>query len=92
MTPSVVQVHQAIIEAATKKTWQVKTIGKNLLEAHVESGKHSASIIIHYSAEKFSITYKDSQMLRHRGNVIHRTYNRWIKGLLYKINQKLMLL
>jgi hypothetical protein len=91
-TPSADQVRVAIVYAAVGKSWTVKTIGPNRLEAHVNVRKHAATITIDYSPQSYSIKYKDSQNLRQKGSMIHRTYNRWIKGLVLRINQRLVLL
>ncbi len=41
-----------------------------------------------YSTSSFSIVYDDSTMLRYNGTTIHRNYNRWVRKLERRINDR----
>ena len=86
------EVRKAIIEAAVGKGWRLKKTGPRRMEAKVLVRKHGATITIEYSRRNYSIKYKSSHKLNKKGNLIHGTYNRWIRGLVIKIDQKLVLL
>lgn len=79
--PSLNEVRTAISRAVIRKTWVVKQIAPDELEARFYKGKKEAVIRIKYSPKFYSITYKDSAYLLNKGNLIHRRYNAWIRGI-----------
>lgn len=87
--PSADKVRAAIIKAASDRNWIARDAGPGHLVATLNVRKHTAIVDIKYTGSSFSITYKDSQMLRHSGTTIHRNYNKWIKLLEQDIRQRL---
>ncbi len=80
------QVRQAIVDAANYKTWRVKQAGDGHLVATVHVRRHMAQVDIRYSSSRYSIAYKDSDVLMHDGTSIHRNYNKWVMLLERQIN------
>lgn len=89
---SLAEVRQAIVEAANSKGWTVKDIDSNHLQVTHRVRKHMAQVVIEYSTSSFSIAYDDSVRLRYNGTTIHRNYNRWIRNLEHRINQRFIAL
>ncbi len=55
------QVEQAIRAAALYEHWEVVSLGAGVLQAtYVKQDKHTVVVTIDYSAEKYSVYYKDS--------------------------------
>lgn len=88
-TPTYEQVRIAISRAVVKKTWRVKQVARGEIEARFNKGKKEAVIRIKYSPKFYSIAYKDSTYLLNKGNLIHRRYNAWIRGLEKEITRNL---
>ena len=61
-----------------------------LIEASINVRTHKATVSIPYSAKGYSIEYKDSVNLGHKGNNIHRNYNKWVTLLDRDIQQELL--
>ncbi len=80
-TPSEEQVRKAIFQALTGRGWTVRESQPQHLVAVLDIRQHQAVVDINYSAKMFSITYKDSKVLRYDGTNIHRNYNSWIKNI-----------
>lgn len=73
---------EAAIEAGLQKRgWQVVARRPGEIDARLLVRMHRADINIAYDADSYSITYRDSENLDHRGDRIHRNYNRWIANL-----------
>ena len=84
-------VAKAIMTAATVRGWTITKNEPGMLEATLNvRNKHSAVVSIPYSAQNFSIQYKDSSNLDHKGNTIHRNYNRWVVLLERQIRAELL--
>jgi len=89
------QVKQAIVQAGKAKGWTVSTLSDNRLLATINvRGKHTVSVEIPYSSNKYSLLYKDSTNLHHavcEGHAyIHPSYNKWVNTLQREIQSKLM--
>lgn len=89
------KVKQAIQAAAAAKGWSVATQADGKLLATLEvRGKHSITVEIAYSAEKYSLTYKDSSNMKYGTHdaqaVIHPFYNKWVLGLKEAIRLELL--
>jgi len=85
------QVRAAIVRALVQKGWSVTDESEGHLEAEIHVRSHMARIDIDYSPTHYSITYKDSAVLRYDGTTIHRNYNKWIIHLQNLINSELLL-
>ena len=48
--------------------------------------KHTAVVDIRYTPERYSISYRDSEVLLYDGSMIHRNYNKWVQPLSERIN------
>jgi len=84
--PSAEQVKQAIIAAASNKSWSIahQADGK-LLATLIVRNKHTIVVEIAYAADTYSLRYKDSINMkfdqRDGQPVIHPYYNRWVQEL-----------
>ena len=82
------QVKQAIMAGAAAKTWTTTLEQDGSITATVlVRNKHSASVRIVFSSEKYSVTYKDSINLKFidkgsDGQFIHPHYNGWVNNLI----------
>lgn len=73
------QVADALAGAARYKNWTVAEVEDGYLRAQIQVRQHFAAIDIRYTTETYSITYRDSKVLKYDGTRIHRNYNKWIK-------------
>ncbi len=83
------QVKNAIIRAANSLGWQVSDVAPGHMIGTLNIRSHQAVVDITYSTEHYSINYKDSTNLKHKGNMIHSNYNGWIKRLSAAITNQL---
>ena len=89
MKLSTMQVRQAITQAAVSRGWKVKNVSTNMIIATLDLRGHTAVVSIPYSSKSYSILYKSSDKLLHKGDMIHRSYNGWVKNLRDGINKNL---
>lgn len=75
------QVKLAIMRAGATLGWQIKEVQPFLLEGTLHLRTHMAQVNIPYSAERYSIVYKDSSNLQYDGKNIHTNYNGWVQNL-----------
>ena len=75
------QVKLAIQRAGATLGWQIKEVQPFLLEGTLNLRSHMAQVNIPYSAERYSIVYKDSKNLNYDGKNIHSNYNSWVQNL-----------
>lgn len=75
------QVKLAILRAGATLGWQMQEVRPHEIEGTLYLRRHMAKVDIPYSAERYSIRYKDSQNLLYDGQNIHKNYNGWIKNL-----------
>lgn len=73
------QVGSTLAAAARYKRWTVAEVEDGYLRAQINVRKHFAAIDIRYTNATYSITYRDSEVLKYDGSKIHRNYNKWIK-------------
>lgn len=86
---SLPEVKNAIIAAGYGLGWQMSDVAPGHLVATLNVRAHQAIVDITYSQESYSINYKDSTNLKHKGDTIHSNYNGWVKRLSNAINQQL---
>lgn len=79
--PSIEQVEKEIVSAATSLGWSVRRVEPGKLMAILNVREHRAVVDIGFTANDFSITYKDSENLKYDGSNIHSNYNGWIQRL-----------
>jgi hypothetical protein len=91
-SPSLDQVRGAIVTACRAKGWIVDARQEGHITATANVRKHIAVVDIFYSAQRYTISYKDSEVLLYDGEKIHRNYNKWILLLEQKINAELEML
>ena len=73
------EVSTAIKNACIYKKWEPEQIRDGLIEAKITvRGHHTAVVDISYDTKSYNITYKESVGLDHKGNKIHRNYNKWV--------------
>lgn len=82
-------VKNAIIRGGYDRGWQMSDVAPGHLVATLNLRAHQAIVDITYTPENYSINYKDSTNLKHKGNTIHSNYNGWIKNLAASINFEL---
>lgn len=81
------QVRQAIQSAATSRQWTLTepTPGRLLATLQWNNAKHTIVTEISYSANKYSLAYKDSTNMKYGMKdgqpVIHPHYNRFVREL-----------
>lgn len=83
------QVRQAITQAATSLGWEVKNASAHMIIATLHLRGHTAVVSIPYSTKSYSILYKSSKKLLHKGDMIHHNYNSWVQNLRARINKDL---
>ena len=83
------EVKNAIIRGGYDRGWQMSDVAPGHLVATLNIRSHQAIVDITYTPENYSINYKDSTNLKHKGNMIHSNYNAWIKNLANSINLEL---
>lgn len=72
--------------------WKREPAGPNAVLATLQvRGKHTIKVEISWSADKYSVLYKDSidmnfETTKKKGPVIHPFYNKWVDELLTSIN------
>ena len=89
------QVNQAIVTAAGVKNWTIAFQTEETLQATLNvSGKHTIVIEVTYSADKYSLLYKESTNMkygvRHGQPVIHPHYNKWVQDFRSTIRTELL--
>lgn len=82
-SPSADQVKQAIIAAASNKSWSIARQPDGKLQATlVVRNKHTIVVEIACAADKYSLRYKDSINMkfeeRDGQQLIHPFYNKWV--------------
>jgi len=82
-------VKNAIIQAGYSLGWQMNDVAPGHLIGTLNIRSHQAVVDITYTPENYSINYKDSTNLKHKGNKIHKNYNAWVKNLTNAINKRL---
>jgi hypothetical protein len=85
------EVEVLLRSAAEFKGWKVNEEGDGHLSARINVRTHYAEIDIHFTAENYSITYRDSRELMYDGEKIHRNYNKWIKLIEENVDERLSL-
>lgn len=75
------QVKIAIQRAGATLGWQIKEVQPFLMEGTITLRNHMAQVNIPYSAQRYSIVYKDSRDLNYDGKNIHSNYNGWVQNL-----------
>ena len=75
------QVEKGIILGGSERGWIISRIDEGHLLGTLKLRRHVAVVDIRWTPSSYSITYKDSQNLKHRDGVIHRNYNKWVRNL-----------
>lgn len=83
------EVKKSIIKAGARRGWTVKETGPGELTAMIHVRTHTATITITYTANSYSIMYKDSTNLKYKDGDIHRNYNKWVTFLKSDIDLEL---
>ncbi|WP_320007321.1 hypothetical protein [Maridesulfovibrio sp.] len=86
---SMEKVKNSIIKAGYSLGWQITDAAPGHLVGTLNIRSHQAVVDITYTPENYSINYKDSTNLKHKGNMIHSNYNAWIQNLSNAINREL---
>ena len=90
---SVEQVKQAVIRAATVAQWSVTPPAAGTIVATLQvRGKHTLMVDIPYSAESFSVRYKDSVNLNHGMEELEQTNYKPVEVVHPNVNKWMMLL
>jgi hypothetical protein len=78
---TVAEVRDGIARAARQRGWTVAPgEGNELIASILVRNRHYAEVSISYTADTFSIKYRDSRELNYNEarNTIHRNYNNWV--------------
>ena len=82
---NVAAIEQAIETALSRRHWSVKEKAPGKYTAHLDERSHGATVAIVYDATNVRIDYVDSTDLAYEntsdGELIHRSYNNWVKNL-----------
>lgn len=87
------QVEQKIIAGGMRaKGWHISKVKNGLLIGTFRIRTHKAIVEIPYSADEYSIIYKDSQNLKYNAKkkTIHSRYNRSVSNLSRAINKSFL--
>lgn len=82
------EVESILVDAISTKGWSIAKVEDGLLKAQINVRKHFAAIDVTYNADRYSITYRDSEVLLYDGTKIHRNYNKWIKLIERLVEEK----
>lgn len=83
-------VRDAIVRAGHRLGWQMVPGERGVINAKLSLRTHVAVVDVRYSATSYSIVYRDSTNLEHRGDQIHKNYNGWIQNLDRDIRNELL--
>jgi len=84
------QVGDAIIRGGASIGWQMSKVSPGLITATVTGGRNSsATVEIQYSAQEYTIKYRDSINMKAQGGTIISTYNRWVERLQRNIDAQI---
>jgi len=76
------QVKQAIVTALTKREWSVQRVNPGQIQAEITvREKFHVEIDINYSADGYTIVYRDSSGMGYQDGKIHKNYLRWVRFL-----------
>ena len=75
------QVRDAIVRAGASIGWKMNTVSPGLVTASWVTRSHSVTVDIPYTADKYTIKYRESSNLLAEGGQIHSNYNRWVDRL-----------
>ena len=84
------EVEKVIVSAGMRaRGWQISKVKEGLLLGTFTIRAHQLTVDIPYTADEYSILYKDSENLRYNAkkNTIHPRYNRAVANLARAINQ-----
>ena len=79
--PSLDDVGKAVQRAGATLGWQMKQTKPGHMLGTLNLRKHVAVVDVNYSAQSYSVNYKDSTELDYDGQNIHPNYNGWIQNL-----------
>jgi len=85
-------VRTAIIRAGANRGWRMQPQDDGHIIARLEVREHMAEVDIHYDADSFDITYRDSENLNYDPDtgMIHPNYNGWVQNLERDIHNELV--
>ncbi|SMF21033.1 hypothetical protein [Desulfovibrio gilichinskyi] len=88
-TKTLDQVKNSIIRAGYSLNWKMSDIAPGHLVGTLNLRSHQAVVDITYTTKDYSINYKSSTNLKHKGDKIHSNYNAWVNNLSNAINREL---
>lgn len=86
------EMRDIIIQTVAKRHWTCSSIRYDTLRCTHTARGHSATVDIHYSPERYSITNVGSDRMNQKGDTIHRKYNQWVRNMKKDIDQALKVL
>ena len=76
------EVKQAIVTALAKREWSVQRVNPTQVQAEITvREKFHVEIDINYSANGYTIVYRNSSGMGYQDGKIHRNYIRWVSFL-----------
>jgi len=88
------EVTRAIVQAGkgTSIPWEMQEVRPGFMIGTLKHKQHRAVVNINYTTQDFSITYRDSTLLRYRPpDGIGRHYNYWVEELETRIKSNVLL-
>lgn len=84
------EVRSAIVRAGSGLGWAMTPTDPGLVTGRLALRGHVAVVDVRYTAQNYSITYKDSSNLDYKDGQIHKNYNGWIENLNRDIRANLL--
>lgn len=88
-TLTLAEVRHAIIQGARSKTWSTKELDSGTIVARVGKGVIEAVVTIRFTAQEYSISYRDSTKLSYKDGKVRSKYNLWVRKLHAQIEGEL---
>ena len=82
-------IERAIIEVGVDLGWVIDPTGPGEARGTLNLRSHMAVVRIRYDDHRVRIDFVESKNLDHHGNMIHRSYNHWIRNLEVRIQRRI---
>lgn len=82
-------IETSIIRGGKLLGWEMKKVKTGLIQGTLNLRAHTAVVDIPYSLKSYSVLYVSSKNLDYDGQMIHRSYPRWVNNLRAKIDEQI---
>ena len=83
------QVGDAIVRAGASIGWKMDNVTSDLIMATWTARGHSVTVDIPYTANEYTIKYRDSSNMNAKDGMIHSSYGRWVERLKHNIDAEI---